>query len=44
MARNDLDAVCFPSAQVLPPTKADIRAGKHKCLEFPTNAPIASQT
>jgi Asp-tRNA(Asn)/Glu-tRNA(Gln) amidotransferase A subunit family amidase len=44
MARNQLDAICFPAVQVLPPTKADIRAGKHKCLEFPVNTLIASQT
>jgi Asp-tRNA(Asn)/Glu-tRNA(Gln) amidotransferase A subunit family amidase len=44
MAKNQLDAIVFPCVQVLPPTKKDIRAGKHKCLEFPTNTLIASQT
>lgn len=44
MGREGLDALIYPSVQVLPPTKADVRAGKHKCLEFPTNTLIASQT
>ncbi len=44
MGKNQLDALIFPCVQVLPPTKKDIRAGKHKCLEFPTNTLIASQT
>lgn len=44
MARNGLDAITFPCVQVLPPTKADVRAGKHQCLTFPTNTLIASQT
>lgn len=30
--------------QVLPPTKQEVREGKHKCLTFPTNTLIASQT
>jgi len=44
VGKNKLDAIVFPSVQVLPPTKDDVRAGKHKCLEFPTNTLIASQT
>lgn len=44
IARNDLQALVFPSVQVLPPTKKDVRDGKHKCLTFPTNTLIASQT
>jgi amidase len=44
VGKNQLDALVFPCVQVLPPTKDDIRAGKHKCLEFPTNTLIASQT
>jgi amidase len=44
VGKNQLDAIVFPSVQVLPPTKNDVRAGKHKCLEFPTNTLIASQT
>ena len=44
VGKNQLDAIIFPCVQVLPPTKKDVRAGKHKCLEFPTNTLIASQT
>jgi amidase len=44
VGKSQLDAIVFPSVQVLPPTKDDVRAGKHKCLEFPTNTLIASQT
>jgi amidase len=44
VGKNQLDAIIFPCVQVLPPTKSDVRAGKHKCLEFPTNTLIASQT
>jgi amidase len=44
VGKKELDAIVFPSVQVLPPTKDDVRAGKHKCLEFPTNTLIASQT
>jgi Asp-tRNA(Asn)/Glu-tRNA(Gln) amidotransferase A subunit family amidase len=44
VGNNQLDAMVFPCVQVLPPTKKDVRAGKHKCLEFPTNTLIASQT
>jgi amidase len=44
IGKHRLDAIIFPCVQVLPPTKEDVRAGKHKCLEFPTNTLIASQT
>src|SRR6202023_2866003 len=44
VGKNQLDAIVFPSVQVLPPTKDEVRAGKHKCLEFPPNTLIASQT
>lgn len=44
MAENRLDALVFPSVQVPPPTKADVREGKHQVLTFPTNTLIASQT
>jgi amidase len=44
LGKNGLDGLIYPCVQVLPPTKADVRAGKHKCLEFPTNTLIASQT
>jgi amidase len=29
---------------VLPPTKQEVRDGKHQCLTFPTDTLIASQT
>lgn len=41
---SKLDAMCFPSIQVLPPRKADVRAGKTNTLTFPTNTLIAAQT
>jgi amidase len=44
VGRNALDALVFPCVQVLPPTKQEVRDGKHKCLTFPTNTLIASQT
>ncbi len=44
MAENGLEALVFPSIQVPPPTKEDVRAGKHEVLTFPTNTLIASQT
>ena len=44
IAKKQLDAIAFPSVQVLPPTKQDIREGKHKCMTFPTNTVIASHT
>jgi len=44
MGRENLDALIYPAVQVLPPTKDDVRTGKHACLTFPTNTLIASQT
>ena len=44
IAKKQLDAIAFPSVQVLPPTKQDVREGKHKCMMFPTNTVIASHT
>lgn len=44
LAENQLAAIVFPSVQVLPPTKKDVREGKHACMTFPTNTPIAAQT
>lgn len=44
VGNEQLDALIYPSVQVLPPTKEEVRAGKHACLTFPTNTLIASQT
>lgn len=44
VARNKLDALVFPCMRVLPPSKEDVRQGKHEVLTFPTNTLIASQT
>jgi Asp-tRNA(Asn)/Glu-tRNA(Gln) amidotransferase A subunit family amidase len=44
IAKNSLDAITFPCVQVVPPTKQDVRDGKHKCLTYPTNTLIAAQT
>lgn len=44
VAKNNLDALVFPCVQVLPPSKQDVRDGKHQVLTFPTNTLIASQT
>jgi amidase len=44
VAANELDALCFPSSQVLPPTRAELNAGKWTVLGFPTNTLIAAQT
>jgi amidase len=41
MARNDLSAICFPSIQVLPPTK-EVLDKKWTTLTFPTNTLIAA--
>lgn len=43
-AANDLDFMVYPDVQVLPPTYADLEAGKCGCLVFPTNTVIASQS
>ncbi len=44
VARHNLDALVFPCVQILPPSKQDVRDGKHQVLTFPTNTLIASQT
>ncbi|WP_367111927.1 amidase [uncultured Psychrobacter sp.] len=44
VAQNNLDALMFPCVQILPPSKQDVRDGKHQVLTFPTNTLIASQT
>jgi amidase len=44
MAANRLDGICFPSCQVLPPTRQDLQAGRWTVLGFPTNTLIAAQT
>lgn len=44
MAQNNLSAICFPSIQVLPPTKQEVLDKKWSTLTFPTNTLIAAQT
>ena len=44
VAANRLDGICFPSSQVLPPTRAELNAGRWTVLGFPTNTLIAAQT
>jgi amidase len=44
VAANQLDGICFPSCQVLPPTRAELNAGRWTVLGFPTNTLIAAQT
>jgi amidase len=44
MAGHRLDGICFPSVQVPPPTKEEIKSGKWTTLTFPTNTLIAAQT
>lgn len=44
MARNRLDAISFPTCQVIPPTRAELDAGRWPCLQFPTNTLIGAQT
>ncbi|SAL71441.1 amidase [Caballeronia choica] len=44
MADANVQALCYPTVQVLPPKKDDVRAGKTNTLTFPTNTLIASQT
>jgi amidase len=44
VAEERLDALCFPSSQVLPPTRAELDAGRWTVLGFPTNTLIAAQT
>jgi Asp-tRNA(Asn)/Glu-tRNA(Gln) amidotransferase A subunit family amidase len=44
VAENNLDAICYPAVQVLPPTREELDAGRWTVLGFPTNTLIASQT
>ena len=44
MAQHGLDGICFPSSQVLPPTREELNAGRWTVLGFPTNTLIAAQT
>lgn len=44
IGKHQLDAMVFPCVQVVPPTKDEVRAGKHRVLEYPTNTLIAAQT
>jgi amidase len=44
IAANRLDGICFPSCQVLPPTRADLNNGRWTVLTFPANTLIAAQT
>jgi Asp-tRNA(Asn)/Glu-tRNA(Gln) amidotransferase A subunit family amidase len=44
MASKRVDAICFPTCQVVPPTREELNAGKWPCLQFPTNTLIGAQT
>jgi amidase len=44
MASNRLSALCFPSVQLVPPTREELDAGKWTVLTFPTNTLIGAQT
>ncbi|MCI2422319.1 amidase [Saccharopolyspora sp. K220] len=44
MARSRTDFLIYPTVQVVPPTRADLEAGRWTALTFPTNTVIASQT
>jgi amidase len=44
IAEHGLDGICFPSCQVLPPTREELRNGRWTVLGFPTNTLIAAQT
>jgi amidase len=44
IAENNLDGLCFPSAQVLPPTRKELDEKRWTVLGFPTNTLIAAQT
>ena len=44
IAANKLDDICFPSCQVLPPTREELNDGRWPVLRFPTNTLIAAQT
>lgn len=43
-AEDDLDAIVFPDAPVLPPTEQHLRDGTYTTIGFPTNTVIASQS
>lgn len=42
-AKEKLDAVIYPTCQVLAPKTEDVLKGRWTCLNFPTNTVIASQ-
>lgn len=44
IASHQLDGICFPSTQVLPPTREALQSGRWTVLGFPTNTLIAAQT
>jgi amidase len=44
LAKNSLDGFVYPSVKLLPPKKEEVRAGKYRTFEFPTNTLIASQS
>lgn len=44
MAAAGADVLVFPTIQVVPPTRAELDAGKWTTLTFPTNTLIASQS
>jgi amidase len=44
IAEHELDGICFPSCQVLPPTREELSNGRWTVLGFPTNTLIAAQT
>lgn len=44
LSRNALDALVYPSVQVVPPTREETDANRWTTLTFPTNTLIASQT
>jgi amidase len=43
MAQHDLDAIVYPTIQLVPPTREELDAGRWTTLTFPTNTLIASQ-
>ncbi len=44
MAASGLDALCFPSVQVPPPTREELNSGRWPTLEFPTSTLVGAQT
>jgi amidase len=44
VAEHKLDGICFPSCQVLPPTREELNNSRWTVLTFPTNTLIAAQT